>query len=146
MEELIHTPEVITPSDNKTLSLVSDKKEFKPTPEQSRFLDAALNPEVQPSLEEWCKKASVAYQSFLIWRKDPSFVDWFIAEVESGMRVNKVVWLKIGLLKMYADKEYWKAMGEIFYPHGFEEPITDGSERSSLEATYIKMVREATRK
>lgn len=113
--------------------------EFKPSDEQKRFLNAALNPETGVSIKDWTEHARIDQYSVTVWKDDPQFIAWLNREFQKALDLYKAEWLKVGLRKMGLDFKTWQEMGKIFFPNGMEWGTGPQGSRKQLEESVLSI-------
>ena len=86
------------------------EKQFKPTEQMIKLVEARLSPEIAPTITAECKYAGISRQTYYNWFDNEEFVNWYSREFEKGMG-KMMSWLdKVGLMKSTKDFRYWEAL------------------------------------
>lgn len=96
----------------KSSRIATQTKEFKPSANQEKFLDAAIQ-SGEDTIVNIAKLAGIDECTYYRWRKEPGFLEWYDTEYQKGLLANRWRLSAIGMKQARRDHKYWRDMLEV---------------------------------
>ena len=99
---------------NKQLQQTSTEQEkpFDPTNNMIKWLDTAFELGYTASISSVAEKSGVDRTTWYVWRNDPKFVEWWDAQWEKHIRLNRWKLDAMGMKQAERNFDYWRTMME----------------------------------
>ncbi len=122
--------------------------DFKPTAAMMKVLNAAINPDVAPSISAWFEESGVSRSQWYRWQELPGFTQWFNDEYKKSFEGMRASLVKVGRQKaMEGDFQFWKVLMEKsgeYIPQG-KMTLKEEKEAQCFEVTITEYGTEEVR-